>query len=102
MKRAPRGDVDLMMADVRHPYKTPKKKSRWGNINRKNVIWGVSVISITLLVAIFVLDLGGGVHSVYQKFKDLAFNIQNFDGGTDYLGILDSLDSELGGVGQEG
>ncbi|KKU21892.1 MAG: hypothetical protein UX31_C0010G0023 [Candidatus Nomurabacteria bacterium GW2011_GWA1_46_11] len=98
MKRNSRKDVNLVMADVRHPQKHVQKQRRQRKINRSNVIWGSSIILITLLVAIFVLDLGGGARSVYQKFKDLAFNVQNFNGGTDYLGILDSLDTELGGL----
>ncbi len=89
------------MADVRHPQKHVRKQPRSEKRNRKNIIWGSSVIVATLLVAIFVLDLGGGAHLAYQKFKDLAWSIRNFDGNADYLGILENLEGELGGLGRK-
>ncbi|MCR4260802.1 MAG: DUF4012 domain-containing protein [Candidatus Colwellbacteria bacterium] len=98
MKRPPQKNINLVMADVRHPHSQKQKKPDLKNFNKRNIAWGSSVIVITLLVAIFVLDLGGGARLVYQKFKDLAYGVQNFDGGADYVGILESLESELGGL----
>ena len=98
MKRPSKKDVNLLMVDIRHPQKDGRRRSTSRKIDRRNIVWGGSVILITVLVAIFVLDLGGGARLVYRKFKDLAYSIQNFDGGTDYFGILDSLESELGGL----
>jgi len=98
MKRSPRKNINLVMADVRHPSKSRPKQPRIKKTNRRHIILGASVIVATLLVSIFVLDLGGGARSAFQKFKDLAWSIQNFDGGADYFGILDSLEDELGGL----
>ena len=96
MKRFGRKDINFVMADVRHPHESIRKRPRLGKPSRKNIIWGSSIIVVTLLIAVFVLDLGGGARQVYQKFKDLAWSIQNFDGTIDYFGILNSLDNELG------
>lgn len=101
MKRFERKNDNFVMADVRHPHQVQPKRPRIRKPNRQNIIWGSSIIIVTLLVAIFVLDLGGGARQVYQKLKDFAWSIQNFDGTLDYFGLLTSLEDELGELNQK-
>ena len=70
MKRPSKKDVNLLMVDVRYPQKDGRRHSSSRKIDRRNIVWGGSVILVTVLIAIFVLDLGGGARQSERAASD--------------------------------
>ncbi len=101
MKRRPRKNIDFLLADVRHPGATSARKEKRvkkASLSKRLKVFGLTALLVALLGALLLLDIGGSATSLYKQFRRLADAVRGFDTNLDYIGALDGIEGELGGL----